>query len=75
MRLLNYKSSLQFKLSGIDTMSEAQRMAPPLSPGLLAGFALRPLPPELLQPALNAAMTAIHRNHPGIFETFKAPFL
>ena len=49
-------------------MTRSHRSAPPLSPVLLAGLAMRPLPPALLQPALNAAMTAIHRRHPGVFE-------
>jgi len=43
-------------------------LAPPLSPVLLAGIALRPLPPALLQPALNTAMSAIRRRHPGVFD-------
>lgn len=42
--------------------------APPLTPFLLVGFALRPLPPAALQPALDFAMRAIHRRHPGLFD-------
>jgi predicted lipid carrier protein YhbT len=41
---------------------------PPLSPVLLAGMALRPLPPVLLQPPLNAVMAIIKRRHPGLFD-------
>ncbi len=41
---------------------------PPLSPVLLAGMALRPLPPVLLQPFLNAAMAITRRRHPGLFD-------
>ena len=55
-------------MPGINAMTQTQRTSPPLSPFLLAGFAMRPLSPVLLQPALNAAMVAIHRRHPGIFE-------
>ncbi len=43
---------------------------PPLSPVLLAGFLVRPLPPILLQPVLDLAMMAIRRRHPGLFERF-----
>lgn len=49
-------------------MTQQQRAAPPLSPVLLAGFVLRPLPPVLLQPMLNAAMAAIKRRHSGVFD-------
>lgn len=49
-------------------MTHKQRAAPPFSPILLAGFAMRPLPPALLQPALNAAMAAIQNRHPGVFD-------
>ncbi len=41
---------------------------PPLSPVLLAGMALRPLPPVLLQPPLNAVMAIVRRRHPGMFD-------
>ena len=49
-------------------MTRPHRLTPPLSPVLLAGLAMRPLPPVLLQPALDAAMHAIRRRHPGVFE-------
>lgn len=42
--------------------------APPLTPFLLAGLALRPVPPSALQPALDFAMRAIQRRHPGLFD-------
>ncbi len=41
---------------------------PPLSPVLLAGIALRPLPPVLLQPFLDVVMAIIRRRHPGLFD-------
>ncbi len=41
---------------------------PPLSPVLLAGMALSPLPPVLLQPFLNVVTTNISRRHPGLFD-------
>jgi len=47
-------------------------MTPPLSPVLLAGFALRPVPPFLFQPVLNAAMAVLGRQHPGVFERISA---
>jgi len=40
---------------------------PPLSPVLVAGIAIRPLPPALLQPFLDAAMAIFSRRHPGLF--------
>ena len=49
-------------------MFRSNRMAPPFSPVLLAGFAVRPFPLALLQPPLNAAMAAIARRHPTMFE-------
>lgn len=49
-------------------MTRPKPSIPPLSPVLLAGFAIRPLPAVLLQPALDAAMAAFHRRHPDVFE-------
>ena len=49
-------------------MSESRRQSPPLSPVLLAGLAMRPMPPLLLQPILSFAMEAIQRRHPSVFE-------
>lgn len=49
-------------------MKRSKHPAPPLSPVLLAGFAMRPVPPLVLQPALNAAMAAMKRRHPEVFE-------
>ncbi|HJO75758.1 MAG TPA: SCP2 sterol-binding domain-containing protein [Rhodospirillales bacterium] len=40
---------------------------PPLTPALLAGVALRPLPPVLLQPFLDIAMAVLSRHHPDLF--------
>lgn len=49
-------------------MSEPRSQMPPFSPVLLAGFALRPVPPVLLQPFLTAAARIIQRRHPEILE-------
>lgn len=49
-------------------MSEARPAVPPLSPVLLAGLLLRPVPPVVLQPALNLAMALMKRRHPDVFE-------
>ncbi len=43
---------------------------PPLTPALLAGVALRPLPPVLLQPFLDIAMAVLSRHHPDLFARF-----
>jgi len=40
---------------------------PPLTPALLAGIALRPLPLALLQPFLDAALAILRRCHPDLF--------
>lgn len=45
---------------------------PPFSPILLGGLFARPLPPGVLQPALNSAMATIARGHPGLFERLSA---
>jgi predicted lipid carrier protein YhbT len=48
---------------------EAQTLNnPPLSPVLLAGIAISPLPPVLLQPLLDAAMAIMNRRHPELFD-------
>lgn len=49
-------------------MPKGQTVNLPFSPVLLAGLLIRPLPLVTLQPALNAAMKAVHRRHPEIFE-------
>ncbi len=49
-------------------MTSTSNMTPPLSPVLFAGMALTPVPPVVLQPALNAAMAITRRKHPDIFE-------
>ena len=46
----------------------SKHLTPPLSPILLAGFGLRLVPPVVLRPALGAAMAAMKRRHPGVFE-------
>ena len=47
-------------------MNDAPPQAPPLSPVLLAGFALRPLPPALLGLVLNVALRLVSRRHPDV---------
>jgi len=42
--------------------------APPLSPVLLAGLVLRPLPLAPLQPALGLALRAVLGRHPGLLD-------
>jgi len=49
-------------------MTSISNVSPPLSPVLLAGFALRPIPPALLQPPMTAAISLIRRRHPDVFE-------
>ncbi len=49
-------------------MRGSKHPAPPLSPILLAGFAMRPVPPLVLQPVLSAAMAVMKRRHPEVFE-------
>ena len=39
----------------------------PLTPALLAGLAVRPLPPAALQPLLTLAMAAVTRRHGAVF--------
>ncbi len=41
---------------------------PPLTPVLVAGLLARPLPPQLLQPLLDAVFSLLRRRHPGLFE-------
>jgi predicted lipid carrier protein YhbT len=52
---------------GVKAMSESRRRTPPLSPVLVAGLALRPLPPAFLGPALSVAMAAMRRRHRQVF--------
>ena len=47
-------------------MSETPRPAPPLSPVLLAGFALRPVPLALLAPLVNGFVAIVSRRHPDV---------
>jgi len=49
-------------------MPTPQSATPPLSPVLLAGLPLQPLPPRLLQPGLDALMSTVHQRHPDVFE-------
>ncbi|MTJ81897.1 MAG: lipid carrier protein [Telmatospirillum sp.] len=41
---------------------------PPFSPILLAGLALAPVPPRLLQPLFDAALNVVRRRHPDILD-------
>lgn len=49
-------------------MSRSGRQAPALSPALLLGFALRPIPRPALQAAASLAMTILLRGHRSVFE-------
>ncbi len=49
-------------------MRQSHRLVPPLSPVLLAGFFLRPLPTVLFQPAISLAMARMRCRHSGMFE-------
>lgn len=49
-------------------MTLSRHRVPPLSPVLMAGLALHPLPPLFLQPALSAAFAVMRRRHYGVFE-------
>ena len=46
--------------------------APLLSPVLLAGFALKPLPPMLLDPLLDRALARMRRSHPAAFDRLRS---
>ncbi len=56
----------------VTNVPQSSNLTPPLSPVLLAGFALRPIPPILFQPVLDAAMAIIGRRHPGIVDRISA---
>jgi len=49
-------------------MTERPKRAPPPLPVMLAGLALGPVPPVLLQPGASLAMAFAMRRHPGLFE-------
>ncbi len=49
-------------------MTERLKRAPPPLPVMLAGLALGPVPPVLLQPGASLAMAFAMRRHPGLFE-------
>jgi predicted lipid carrier protein YhbT len=53
-------------------MSGTPRDAPPLSPVLLAGFALRPMPRALLAPVANLALTVVSRRHADVMARLEA---
>ncbi len=54
-------------------MSPSPAPTPPLSPVLLAGLALRPLPPALLRPIAALAVSAFRHRHPEVFARLDAP--
>ena len=65
----------QYSLFGVDQVMQNPRAAqpsrpvdPPFSPVLLAGIALAPVPPRLLQPLFDAILSVVRRRHPGILE-------
>lgn len=45
---------------------------PPFSPVLLAGIALAPVPPRLLQPLFDAILAVVRRRHPDILDRLAA---
>jgi predicted lipid carrier protein YhbT len=45
---------------------------PPFSPVLLAGLALAPVPPRLLQPLFDAILSVVRRHHPDILDRLSA---
>ena len=49
-------------------MTLSRHRVAPLSPVLLAGLVLPPLPPVFLQPALSAAHAVMRRRHSGVVE-------
>lgn len=50
-------------------MSQARKgPVAPLSPVLLAGLVVRPLPHQMLQPAFNAAISQMFKKHPDVFD-------
>ncbi len=49
-------------------MAVSNYQVPPLSPILLAGIALRPVPPMLFNPVMKYAIGAMKRRHPEVFE-------
>lgn len=55
-------------MTRVTDVTRPMNMTPPLSPVLLAGFALRPIPPMMFQPVLDVAMSVIGRRHLGIFD-------
>lgn len=57
---------------GSGAASGGRRGALPLSPVLLAGLALRPLPPALLRPALGISMRVMRGRHPELFDRLGA---
>jgi len=44
---------------------------PPLSPVLLAGLALRPVPPRFFNPPVKAVLALMVKRHPGVFERLR----
>lgn len=49
-------------------MTQNRTISPPFSPILLAGMGLRAVPLAVVQPAIDQAMSTLHRRHPEVFE-------
>lgn len=57
----------------LNNRSERTRpVDPPFSPVLLAGVALGPVPPRLLQPLFDAVLAVVRRRHPDILDRLNA---
>ncbi len=50
----------------------SKSMAPPFSPVLLLGLALRPLRPSMVQPVFDALLQLVRRRHPDMLERMDA---
>ena len=50
------------------TQGHVRPMAPPFSPVLVLGLALRPIRPALLQPVFTSMLKMVRRRHPDILE-------
>lgn len=53
-------------------MLRQSEMPPPLSPALLAGLALRPVPVRLMQPVFSDVMRRVARRYASVFERMAA---
>lgn len=60
-------------MSPQDRERSSRPVDPPFSPVLLAGLALAPVPPRLLQPLFDAILAVVRRRHPDILDRL-APY-